>query len=388
MEFFVERIIKMKKRNIRYLKDPVVTVLLMISFILSFFLVLNGLHMYQNIKTITTQKQEEKYVHQYALTYYPPSEYTESEKKEEEFTGFIPYLECEHGNITLHGLYGIIGEAYQEYPLEIVLASKETIKYKMAWGEVSWEPYTVVIDKTMESECIKKEDGLYISIEEEWYKVTGEFNDSPELGEDSHVLLTYDSISRELVKTIYKNLSQIGFSYQIIYETDGNLEKKDISKLEQWAEQWLSEGLEIGEIVGEEDEVKEVVSTTARNMALTIVKVLFCFSILNCMVVTDLWVKRRKREFIIRKAFGENNLQIMKHLFKDLGVFAGTSCVLVLILEMIFYQIRGEKFMDLNNFLFNIISVFGIICIIIVVTLILPMRKIMKIEPAIGIGEE
>lgn len=377
----------MRKRNIHYLKDPVVTVLLMISFILSFFLVLNGLRMYQNIQIITTQKQEEKYAHQYALTYYPPSEYSEHEKKEE-FTEFIPYLKCEQGNITLHGLYGIIGGAYQEYPLEIVMASQETIKYKMAWGEVSREPYTVVIDKTMESECIKKQDGLYISIEEEWYKVTGEFNDSSELGEDSHVLLTYDSISKELIKKIYENLSQIGFSYQILYETDGTLEKKDISKLEQWAEQWLNEGFEIGEIVEEKDEVKEVVSATARNMALSIVKVLFCFSILNCMVVTDLWVKRRKREFIIRKAFGENNMQILKHLFKELGIFAGISCILVFILETIFYQINGEEFLDLNNFLFHLVAVFGIICVVIVVTLILPMRKIMKIEPAIGIGEE
>ena len=106
------------------------------------------------------------------------------------------------------------------------------------------------------------------------------------------------------------------------------------------------------------------------------------------MVVTDLWVKRRKREFIIRKAFGENNMQILKHLFKELGIFAGISCILVFILETIFYQINGEEFLDLNNFLFHLVAVFGIICVVIVVTLILPMRKIMKIEPAIGIGEE
>lgn len=377
------------KINIRFFKDPVVTILLMVSLTLSFFLVLNGLQMYQNIEAAATQRIEERYAYTYMISYTPPNEYTENgvEESEENIEEYIPYLNCQRGNISVKGFNGIIGEAFEEYPLEILLSSKEKVKYKMDWGEISEEPYTVVIDRDLEKEAVQKEEGLYISIAGEWYRVTGVFASSPELEEDSHVLLTYGGVDQKLKQTIYKNFSYIGFPYEIIYETDQQPEETDLLLLEQWAKKWLNSDLVIEECQ-EDDTVSDNVSSSVAELTLSIVKVLLLFSMVNCIVVTDLWLKRRKKEFIIRKAFGESNMQIMKHLFLELGKFALLSCILVLMLETGYYKLLGESFLDWSKFFRNMLYVLLAVCLIVLAALILPMQKIMRLEPAAGMSEE
>ena len=372
--------------NIRFFKDPVVTILLIISLALSFFLVLNGLQMYQRVEAVISQQKDEQYAHTYMMSYTAPDEYEENEV-ENNIEEYIPYIECKSGNISVEGIGGTVGDGFDGYLLEILLTANESVKYKMDWGEISNEPYTVVIDRDIEKEAVKKEDGLYITIEGEWYKVTGVFASSSGYGSENHILLTYGGVGEKLKENIYKNFSSIGVSYNIIYKTDHEVDDEDLFLLEQWGNKWLDPELIIEEHV-EDNTVSDMLMSSVEGNTLIFLEMLVLIAVINCILVADLWIKRRKKEFVIRKAFGENNLQIMKHLVLELGKLAFISCIFVLVLETAYYGLMGESFLDWNKFIWNMLSMLAAVCIVVIVTLILPMYKIMKLEPAKGIAEE
>lgn len=105
------------------------------------------------------------------------------------------------------------------------------------------------------------------------------------------------------------------------------------------------------------------------------------FAVLSCIVVSNLWFQEYRKEYVVRLAFGYSAKQIFVTIWKNYLYIAGTVLVGSTLFWCLFLGFRGKKvlwqfLLPGMGFLF-----LGII-LIILVTMYLPYRKIISIDPA------
>lgn len=111
---------------------------------------------------------------------------------------------------------------------------------------------------------------------------------------------------------------------------------------------------------------------------------LYLFSLINVMIISFYWVNIRRKEISIRKAFGATNLSIFFLFLREtlliISIAAGIAFLIQLILQCFFRE--AFAFSD-----WIAMSLFYV-CMIMLATLVaicIPMRSVLKIQPAKGV---
>lgn len=109
---------------------------------------------------------------------------------------------------------------------------------------------------------------------------------------------------------------------------------------------------------------------------------LFCFALLNTIIISYYWIMVRRREIAIRKAFGHTNLSITKLLAKELAGLIALSAIISIAVQVPFSFRQASDLLDL---LLLAVIYIGAIGVAVVIAMIVPARYIMQIQPSEGI---
>lgn len=111
---------------------------------------------------------------------------------------------------------------------------------------------------------------------------------------------------------------------------------------------------------------------------------LYLFALINVMIISFYWVNVRKREVGIRKAYGATNFEIVFILLKEMLVIISVSAVLAVLIQMIIQMVTGNGIM-VSEWIKIAFFYLGTIVISSLVSILVPIRYILKIHPAEGV---
>ena len=390
---------KAKNENrIRYFfRDPVMSVLLVISLGLTFLLIFNGIEMGNQFVSAQEQKEQEHYKTEVKLRYEvleDDEEDDEPKTEKERQKNFLSTLDITTGNVILYERGVGIGNAFRQSEIYVMLASNEENTYQLDWGrfptkeELAEQKKVVMIGKGMGKYTQQIEGKRMLLIEADYYEVIGEFADYTGRNADGRILLYYDSLTEIIKKRLYDQLEDPMNSYTFLYGTNQTEFTDSWESFYQWAVTNLDENLVVEtENMEEEEKEENSMATVMVQFNPYIIAILVCFSVINCIVISNLWIQRRKKEFVIRKAYGQSLFRIGLQLLGEIIKFSVMATGLMLILQLCYNAIIGQKMYWYKHIVSNLSYFLLLMGVVIVVVLILPMRKIAKINPAIGIRE-
>lgn len=87
--------------------------------------------------------------------------------------------------------------------------------------------------------------------------------------------------------------------------------------------------------------------------------VAFAFSMLTCFSISEIWIKHRKKELVIRNAFGYTKRQILKLVLCDFVKLSVPSFVLAFVMQIIYNASLGIKLTLPEHLPIKILMLFG-----------------------------
>lgn len=109
--------------------------------------------------------------------------------------------------------------------------------------------------------------------------------------------------------------------------------------------------------------------------------IIFLFSIINIIIVSELWIKARYREIAVRKVFGYDDLKIYFLLYRDMIKIVFISVVIAVLIQVILKAVFNEYMMlYMSQLLFYILFCVVFIFAISALLLIYPFRVLKKCE--------
>lgn len=370
---------KIKEMN-RLIRDKSITCLLLLALALSFFITFIGVDIILQMKSETATRKKEHYEYEY--TWYYSSEES-MEKEIDETSIMIPDIEVEQGNLILSGIYVSIANSVNTVPLELVMSSKEEIKHDFLWGELSDKKNTVVIYESLGNYTYEKNGNVYIIIEKEEYRVTGVIKETAKDYYDYGCFMFYDSASENLREYTSVYYSDIWNPNTVEFFSDTRISEEQLQYVIDWCKTWCGEkevAFELGTQMEEDVDYNE-----KDRMSFYFSIVLLVFSLVNCMVITNTWIERRRKEFIIRKTYGESAGQIFQGLFVELSQHAAVCGILVLFFKSIFQMVRKD--FNLSNLFFNFTILLAAIVVLSLVIVLVMLAKIAGIKPGKALKE-
>lgn len=113
---------------------------------------------------------------------------------------------------------------------------------------------------------------------------------------------------------------------------------------------------------------------------------MYLFSLVNCIIVAGYWINRRRYEIAIRKIFGYTNIEITLFLAKELLAIVGLSFLISIVVQLLFGNIYNSTTHNLWTFNYiNILTGLVFVVITTVITVIVPARLTIKMQPVEGI---
>lgn len=120
---------------------------------------------------------------------------------------------------------------------------------------------------------------------------------------------------------------------------------------------------------------------TMQNTGLSLSISIYLFSVINSFVVTNYWIITKRRDFAIRKAFGWTNRQLIGLICKEIIVVLLVSLCISGSLLYLLAQVGTQMFsVELNAFF--VFETLLLLVITLILAMIVPARKVVKIEPA------
>lgn len=112
---------------------------------------------------------------------------------------------------------------------------------------------------------------------------------------------------------------------------------------------------------------------------------LFLFALINTVTISYYWVTVRRREIAIRKAFGASNFRVIGQMTAELLSLIGTSAVLALTTQFVIWGMSdGSEIKPADSIILAAGMLLGI-TIAIVISMIVPVRLILQIQPSEGV---
>ena len=128
-------------------------------------------------------------------------------------------------------------------------------------------------------------------------------------------------------------------------------------------------------------EVDLPILQTMQNTGFMLSASIYSFSILNSFVVTNYWIITKRRNFAIRKAFGWTNKQLIDLIGKEMTAILFVSfCISLGILLLIAHMDHDMLSVRLTPAF--ILETGALMLITLFFSMIVPTRRVFKIEPA------
>lgn len=375
---------KVKVRCKLFFRNKSMTTLLIVGLVVSYFIVINGVAMLAEIAEEQRKSNREEYEHErkFILEKYTPmnsdsftdeSEYMENCKKN--FENIIRTLETEKGNLMLKGHAVFVGDSLKGVYADVIYSLEDTLNKKIVHGRMPTEEErtdgeNVVLVSTDMEKYITKKDGMeQISIGHKVCKVTGIFETNDISSTRADVVMFMDTYTEEEISELAEE------NWNIVVSYSGDITENDYQDLLQKIE---NQGGFIDENIENEDK-ENTVRVTFHKIFMII---LFLFSIINCMAISNVWINSRFRELIIRKTIGYSMGQVVELLVCDLLRYSVISMILATILQKLTNSMLIQSRWTIEYSMKNTVLLVTALLAVIAISLILPLIKMKRLLPA------
>lgn len=373
----------MKERYHHLIHDRLASTLMIVTLTLSFLVVLNVIKIQNEQKIGEHQLEQERYLSEKVYRYDFGDEEPETNMK-------IDVLDIHVGNVIITSEYNQIGDADYYAPMDIVVAYNEPLVEKLQEGryptetEIMHQRRCVVIGTGLLRFTKKDGKERVLSIDGMDYEVLGILKDVTGNEMDDRMIVFYDALAERTKARFDKRLEE-SIDTNILYGSNkGTLEESQV--LENWLYQTVDK--KYFSMVGE-DELEDIeYSYEAVNMMREYNKytlyAMFAFCMCACFLVSSVWIKRRRKEMVVRKALGSSFLKVTGILIKDLGIMIGISIIMDVVFLSMQILVTGNNWIRQDYITDNIQNIGMAVAIILFVTMIRPLYIVATISPAEG----
>ena len=132
---------------------------------------------------------------------------------------------------------------------------------------------------------------------------------------------------------------------------------------------------------------QSTVEKTLQKENIRINKVVYIFCILNCMLMSEFWIIERNKEFAIKRTYGFGQLRLIGGIARDILILGAASLVIYVLVHLFAAGVLGIKLYTISWNLRLIASVLFINLTALVCTIIVPVYRIMKMNPAVTLED-
>ena len=375
-----ELLVKVKYKALDYIRTYYDDLLMMLGFVLTFFLVINCIRLFGEMEMVS--KGERSFSNEYI------AEYTMNEEEIQniDIEKLISLLQKYQVNVFLENCYVARGDLLEYMPVSVCISSSLGIEFSLEKGKVlklmgeDNIDGEILIGKSLEEYVQIKENKEYITLGGQEFLVGGVLN---YVGiDDESVYILWEQLNENQKKNLITEIESYCLNYnnvnlQIAMQSDTSLDA-----IYQELSEKISANL-YGQIqVADEKEDRDVFDSARKKINVMLSVILLVFSLISCIVISDLWFSRRKKEFLIRKAFGYNMRQIAVLLIKEIGRMSLVSLLVSIPMQMIYSFCKHYGTTDMIT---SIIQIFALLIGVLAVdgiVMIRPYLKISKLNPS------
>lgn len=373
----------MKEKYHHLIHDGLASTLMIVTLTLSFLVVLNVIKIQNEQRIGEQQLEQEHYTMQQVYQYNCGDEEPDIDFRMDD-------LDITSGNVLISSEYIQIGDANYYARISVVIEHNEPLVEELQEGrypketEILHQRRCIVIGTGLMRFTKKEGKTKFLSIDGTDYEVIGVLKDVTGNEMDDRVIAFYDCLA-ERTKATYEKRLEESVSTNILYGSNqGSLDESQ--KLENWLYQAANpscfstlEALEYEEMG---------YSYEAANMMREYNKytlyAMFAFCMCACFLVSTVWIKRRRKELVVRKALGSGFLKVTGVLLKDLGIMIGVSMILDMVFLLVQMLITGDNWIRQDYIIRNLQDIVLAVGMVLLVTMVRPLYIVAKISPAEG----
>ena len=377
-------ILKVKHRIKLFFRDMPTTLLIIIGFTLSYFIAINGIALINTISSEQGKKKQTTYENEqvFSVDFCVPETYFIKNEAMyiKRIHDFLDKFDTEIGNLAINDYVGFVGDSMIPTRTNVILAENEDLGIKIVSGrlpseeEIRDKTNVALISKEYKKNTVEKNGATFIRINEFYFSVIGYFETDIVTEDRRDIILFRNTFSDELMNQFVINLFEF-YNTNIIYGSnvqDISTAYQDLSKIVNQS------GYRIGEDLFKGSDPYINKKEKFNKMFLG---VLLIFCLINCAVISNVWIRRRFQELVIRKTMGYSMRQIIWMLAVDLFGYGIISCILAIISQLIYSKFLNENVLQMKYFVQNSIYILGVMLVVILITLVIPMIQIRNVIP-------
>ena len=269
---------------------------------------------------------------------------------------------------------------------EIILAVNEELPYVMESGRIpgtSEEDYgkrLVALGRSQYRYAYEENGKHYVTFENETYEVTGIIGNEGSDYSDNMIVFDNRCLGDNVRKSVNElkeytimidsNTTELNDTYEKVYN---NVYGADINC-----------AIESRSVSGNG---QSTVEKTLQKENIKINKVVYIFCILNCMLMSEFWIIERNKEFAIKRTYGFGQLRLIGGIARDILILGVASLVIYVLVHLFAVGVLGIKLYTISWNLRLIASVLFINLTALVCTIIVPVYRIMKMNPAVTLED-
>lgn len=323
----------------------------------SFFAFLNGEGVYQNIKNAQAEVNNYRYKEEYEIYIYDMTD----------VDSVIAELKKLSGNVTITDINAYLEGGSTIHLVDILLKNDEDFVYSIDYLNNDGD---VIIGESIKDYCEEGADGsLYLEINGCDYKVWGIISEKNSTLMNGEILLKYDSIEDAASIT---DADYLTVSYGSWLET-----------AEDSFNSFYMVASDICSVIYEKN-AEKYVDVGSENSDEQFYMIIALFSMINCIVISEFWIIRRKQEMIIRKLWGFSNKRLFSLMYREILSISGIAVSFVLIFQLALYILSSGKYGGISVRQLLIGVIFVIISALIIV--IRPINQAANYKISDGTG--
>ncbi|MDD6071568.1 MAG: hypothetical protein PUC12_12280 [Clostridiales bacterium] len=301
----------------------------------------------------------------------------------------LEHLMGYNGNVVLENIWLPLGDGGVMEPVNIVFSYHEPLSRELKSGACPEELHrnepVALVGDSFSGYSQKTGSQSYIWVAQEHMKVMGEFKNYHTMSEDTGVYLFWDCLGGTSKKEILKKVKhdvENGEELRFVFGSNKASVVKDVG-------QFYSYCMEEGFVVQDAAEPAEPALDTGSFMKTrTVMNLLtLAVSLVNCVYISMLWIKRRMRELMVCKAFGMETVSIWARVLKDAVKLILLSLLLSMVGMGIYFKLTNQWSLLIGRIDLNLIFLICALVISILAAMIPAFLILLKMEPAKGLRQ-
>ena len=374
-----ELFVKVKYKVLDYIRTYYDNVLMVLGFVLSFFLVINCIRLLGEMEM--TSKGESAFPNEFTAKY----TMNEEETQKVDIEKLILMLQEYQVNILLENCYVARGDLLEYIPVSVCISTPLGMKFVLEKGVLNLKEQgsidgEILIGKSLKDYVWIKKNKEYITLGGQEFSVGGVLD---YVGiDDESVYILWEQLNEEQKKDLITEIEKYCLNFNNVNLQITMQSNTSLDTIYQELSEKISTDL-YGQIqVAVEKEDRDVFDSARKKINVMLSVILLIFSVISCIVISDLWFSRRKKEFLIRKAFGYNMRQIAVVLIKEISRMSLVSLLISVPLQMIYSYCKHYGTADMRTSIILILDLLIGVLAVDGIVMIRPYLKISKLNPS------